>query len=252
MSQRTLGGIAVLILGGLCLAITQLGPGLGSLDDVLNPSTASSSPVAADPDMDGDYFTITGPAKVEHEDAKTGEITYCPLDRLDRATCAYGELTKRTYGRSEKDLPDPAGWGSNGDVDIPALDGVEGSTPYFGWFWNRSHLIADSLGGDPVAENLVTGTRMQNVGSTKIHGQYAGGMAHTELIARDYLQSSASDGCPLYYAATPTYHGDELVPRTVAVDIRSCDGSIDQHVEVSNTAASYAIDYSTGSFEPAP
>lgn len=35
---------------------------------------------------------------------------------------------------------------------------------YVGDFWNRSHLIADSLGGDALRVNAVTGTRTQNVG----------------------------------------------------------------------------------------
>ena len=106
--------------------------------------------------------------------------------------------------------------------------------------WNRSHLLADSLGGDPIAVNLVTGTRTQNVGSTQI-----GGMAHTEELAREYLDTHDGNACPLYYAAMPNYVGAEAVPRTVTVDIQSCDKSIDERVEVANTANGWTIDYST-------
>src|SRR5699024_4479069 len=198
---------------------------------------------------DEDYFTITGPAQRDYEVTKSGAIEYCPLDELDRAVCAYGELTERASRDSDGSLPDPAGWPEHhGEVDIPALENVEGSKPYHGWMMNRSHLIADSLGGQEIRENLVTGTRTQNVGSHQVDGQYAGGMAYTEKIARDYIDSGAASTCPLYYAATPRYTGDELVPRTVTVDIQSCDGEIDQRVEVSNTANGFEIDYHDGSF----
>lgn len=143
--------------------------------------------------------------------ASEGVISYCPLDELDRATCAFGELTPalraEAQARGRQDITvDPAGWPSgpaaNREVTISALDDVSGSESYSGWFWNRSHLIADSLGADAVAENLVTGTRTQNVGSTQSSGQYAGGMAFTELIARDYLDSADASGCALYYPPT--------------------------------------------------
>ena len=47
---------------------------------------------------------------------------------------------------------------------------------------------------------------------------------------------------------TPNYTGDELLPRTVTVDIQSCDQKIDERVVVSNTANGYVIDYTDGSF----
>lgn len=174
--------------------------------DVQTPST--STPVAGP--IAGDYYEITGPAQRTYT-ASEGVISYCPLDELDRATCAFGELTPalraEAQARGRQDITvDPAGWPSgpaaNREVTISALDDVSGSESYSGWFWNRSHLIADSLGADAVAENLVTGTRTQNVGSTQSSGQYAGGMAFTELIARDYLDSADASGCALYYPPT--------------------------------------------------
>ena len=50
------------------------------------------------------------------------------------------------------------------------------------------------------------------------------------------------------YRVTPVYRSDELVCRSVFVDMRSSDGAIDQRVEVYNVARGYAIDYATGSF----
>jgi len=216
----------------------------------VSPAGVDAPPVEIRPD--GDYFEVIGAAELRG-DAQIGEITYCPLDELGRTTCAYGYLTSelRAEARAtdrEDILVDPSGWPSrNDEVTIPALD-LEGSADYRGWFWKRSHLIADSLGGNAVVSNLVTGTRTQNVGSTKTDGQYGGGMAYTELIARDYLDTHDGDACPLYYGATPQYSGDEPIPRTVLVDIQNCDKKIDLRVEVSNTANSWVIDYTTGAY----
>lgn len=216
------------------------------------PSQQASTGPAVMLGAGDDYVTKLGAAKVEHQ-VDAGTIGYCPLDKLSRAACAYGSLTHdlrvkvQKMGRQDITV-DPAGWGINGEVDIPALAGVKGSRAYHGWMFNRSHLLADSLGGDPTKENLITGTRTQNVGSHQAQGQYAGGMAYTELLARDYLAKSTADACPLYYAATPVYTGDELIPRTVTVDIQSCDKSIDERVSVSNTANGFTIDYKTGAY----
>ncbi|MBP2437863.1 DNA/RNA non-specific endonuclease, partial [Microbacterium amylolyticum] len=201
--------------------------------------------------VDGDYYTVDGAAEVLYA-AEPGDVAYCPVDQLDRATCAYGvltsELRQAAADRGREDITvDPAGWpAENGEVTIPARADVDGSTAYSGWLWNRSHLLADSLGGAASRENLVTGTRTQNVGSTRADGVYAGGMAYTEKIARDYLDTGAGDACPLYYAATPQYHGDELIPRAVHVDVRSCDGEIDMRVNVTNAAAGCSLNYVFG------
>lgn len=226
------------------------------LDEELEAPQSSSDPVSLDEDdIAEDYYTVIGDAEREYQPEEPGVIEYCSLDELERATCAYGELTSslrdQAQQRGRLDITvDPVGWDHNAETTIEALPDVEGSSDYNGWFYNRSHLIADSLGGEPEAENLVTGTRTQNVGSTQPDGEYAGGMAYTEVIARDYLDTQDADSCPLYYAATPVYQGQELLPRTVIVDIASCDGEIDQRVEVSNTAYGFEIDYTTAAWSP--
>ena len=249
--NKTLATRALALLGAAVVTFSLSACDSDEIDRLIEgvtEPTSSSAPVAGDAG-DEDYFTVTGPAVRDYE-ATSGNISYCEADDLGRATCAYGELTAdtRTEAQARGRQPinvDPAGWPEdNAKVSIPALDGVEGSREYNGWMWNRSHLLADSIGGEPTEENLVTGTRTQNVGSAK----NSGGMAYTETIARDYLDSSAANDCPLYYAATPNYEGDELIPRTVTVDIQSCDKSIDQRVEVDNTANGFAIDYNTGSY----
>jgi len=104
-------------------------------------------------------------------------------------------------------------------------------------------LIADSLGGAATQHNLITGTRTQNVGSTRTDGQYNGGMAAAERIARDYLDSDHARDCPLYYAATANYHGNEFIPRSVTVDLCACDRTVDLRIDVSNTAFGWDINY---------
>lgn len=255
-----------LFLGATALLLATSLAGCSSLlDELVEYAPAASAPASqrdAGADAvpapaaaaDADYFTVLGGAERLYAPAAAGAVEYCPLDDLGRAVCAYGELTSSlrdaAQQRGRQDITvDPAGWtGDNTEVLIPALPSVEGSRDYRGWFWNRSHLVADSLGGDAQRENLVTGTRTQNVGSAQVSGQYAGGMAYAEVIARDYLDQHNGDTCPLYYAATPVYAGDELVPRSVLVDLQSCDSAVDMRVEVSNTANDFVVDYATGAF----
>ena len=132
------------------------------------------------------------------------------------------EMSREGTDREREDIHEihPAGWGHNREVDIVNPDG----STYHGAIFNRSHLLAKSLGGDDADYNLVTGTRTQNVGH--------------------------NDGT-VYYSATPVYEGDELLPRSVIVDVRSSDGELDLEVEVYNAVAGYDVDYATGRFSAA-
>lgn len=190
-----------------------------------------------------DYYREIGPAVMDRS-VKAGEIQYDGLDKLGRTQRVVGQITYEMYAASkgwreefEKDS-DPSGWGHNEKVSIELPTGKT----YNGYMFNRSHLIADSLGGKAAKENLVTGTRMQNVGANNSKG----GMAYTETLARNYLEEHPD--CVIYYSAEPIYHGDELVPRSVIVNVHSCDGGLDKQVEVFNTAKGYTIDYMTGEF----
>ncbi|MGP9760876.1 DNA/RNA non-specific endonuclease [Corynebacterium sp. AOP12-C2-36] len=247
-SKKTLASITAAIIAAAGIAI---GYNTDAVQGTVDEWLGGGDSVAATVDQGNDYYTVTGTAQRDFSTIP-GSVEYCEPDALSRAMCAYGELTSDTRaaakerGRQSINV-DPVGWGHNDEVDIPALDGVTGSQHYHGWMYNRSHLLADSLGGSPEQVNLVTGTRGQNVGSVG----NSGGMAYTETIARDYLDGNTgadANACPLYYAASPNYTGSELLPRTVTVDIQSCDQSIDQRVTVDNTAAGHTIDYTTGAF----
>lgn len=205
-------------------------------------------------EINNDYYNVLGPAARNYPTGKlTDSVQYCDLDRLERPVCAYAELTSKTLETEQQEERqsidiDPPGWNGNEQIIIPSVPEIEESKNYSGWMFNRSHLIADSLGGDAIEENLITGTRTQNVGSTTQFGQYAGGMAYAEVTARNYLATPESQGCSLYYAVTPNYNGDDLLPHSVDVDLQTCDQSIDQHIVVHNTAQGYEIDYARGGY----
>ena len=207
-------------------------------------SERQASWTAWDPAADPDYYRVIGTAVVDVELAP-GEVRYEGLDELGRtgrvAAMVTPEMARAGSEREREDISDihPSGWGHNAEVEIAMPDG----SLYHGFLFNRSHLLAKSLGGRDAAENLVTGTRTQNVGDNR--GQ-DGGMAYTEGLAREWLRTHP--GGTVYYSATPVYEGDELVPRSVIVDVRSSDATLDLEVEVFNAAAGFEIDYATGEF----
>ena len=190
-----------------------------------------------------DYYRVVGAAVVD-EDVAAGVVSYAPLDSLGRAGRAVARVTSAMVeagvARKRESVEDvlPSGWGHNEKVDIDLPDG----STYHGYLFNRSHLIAKSLGGSEVVENFITGTRTQNVGANDGRG----GMAYPETLVRNWLRDN-SEGS-VWYSATPVYEGDELVPRSVIVDLRSSDGSLDLELEVYNAAQGYRIDYSDGTF----
>ena len=192
------------------------------------------------------YYRVVGPAVIDFS-LEPGEITYSGLDLLGRSgratACVTYPMMEAGIEREREDMQSihPSGWGHNAEVDIELIDG----SFYHGYLYNRSHLIAKSLGGAEIRENLVTGTRMQNVGDSNP----AGGMLFCEQVARDWLVRNP-DGWVLY-SATPVYEGDELLCRSVVVDMRSSDGTLDMQVEVYNAALGFEIDYATGEFSPA-
>ena len=249
---RTQPGIKGLAGLFAALFVTVLFFGLsGAIQGVIDPqpqleqlTERQTTYTAWDEDAYPDYYRVVGTAVVDVE-LEPGEVVYEGLDWLGRTGRVVGNVTldmaREGSDREREDISHihPSGWGHNREVDIE----MPGGNTYHGALFNRSHLLAKSLGGDDADYNLVTGTRTQNVGDNR--GQ-DGGMAYTEGIARDWLYDNP-DGS-VYYSATPVYEGDELVPRSVIVDVRSSDGSIDQEVEVFNAARGFEIDYATGEF----
>jgi DNA-entry nuclease len=205
-----------------------------------SPTNTTTSSLEWDEKTAPNYVATTGTADFEPITLETKEGHYQTYaDDLGRPTLVVAnvnyEMAKKGADRQRDDLPNPLGWPKNAEVDIQMSDGV-----YHGWLFNRSHLLAKSLGGPDTKDNLVTGTRCQNVGSN----DGTGGMGLPETISRDWLRDHQNGS--LYYEVEPNYLGDEKIPRTVSVDVRSSDGTIDSHFVTYNAAKGYAIDYATG------
>lgn len=127
---------------------------------------------------------------------------------------------------------------NNAKVKIP----LENGKVYSGWFYNASHLIADSLGGRAFRENAVTATRTQNVGNN----DKKTGIQYIEMKVLNYINDNPS--VVVYYHAEPVYYGSELLPRIVVVSALSSDGLLDEKVVTYNDAKGFSINYKTGVF----
>ena len=191
-----------------------------------------------------DYVRMVGTSQADTSLAP-GEVRYGGLDSLGRTqavkACVTKQMVDEGSAREREDMSGirPSGWPEdNAEVDISMPDG----STYHGWLFNRSHLLAKSLGGKDEAENLVTGTRTQNVGAN----DGKGGIAACETMVRDWLAQNP-DG-HVWYDVTPQYEGDSLVPLAVTVDMRTSDGSLDARYVTYNAAKGYEIDYSDGSW----
>jgi DNA-entry nuclease len=217
----------------------------GSDAKLLSSWNASTAP---------DYYAVTGKADLPSKLVSPGTVDYQGLDSLGRTGYAHAVITYKMVADSSgwrQEFDDTAdsisGWknpttgkSNNGETSI-VLD--NGKT-YHGYFYNRSHLVADSLGGAATRTNLLTGTRTQNVGDNSSN---PGGMAYAESKIRDYLKDH-QDVTTAYYVQ-PVYNGNEIVPRGTTIDMKTSDGAINEHVVVWNYANGHTIDYSTGSWK---
>lgn len=190
------------------------------------------------------YYTVRGKADTSPS-VKKGRIKTSKLDSLGRTQRVVAKVTYKMVADSagwRESMPAEAdsisGWGKQSLVSVSLSNGKT----YNGYAFNRSHLLADCLGGHAVKENLVTGTRTQNVGNNS--QSEPGGMQYTEAKALNYLRAHHKGW--VYYKATPVYKKGELVCRSVYVDIKSDDGSIDEHVEVYNAMRGCKVNYKTG------
>ena len=253
-----MGGQSSTIAGGASASA----PSSSSTDAQTSPSAKPTSPQSSaapasdaamlsawSNDIAPNYYKVTGKASIPGTTMEPGIIEYQGIDGLGRTGYAHGNLTYDMYEQS-------AGWRAKFDADVSGVSGwyadghsnnhettvaLGNGRSYRGYFYNRSHLIADSLGGASSRKNIITGTRTQNVGDNSAN---PGGMAFTETEVRNLLK--ANHGVTVLYYVNPIYFGNEIVARGTTVDVRSSDGSIDQHVVVWNYANGHAIDYNTG------
>ena len=188
----------------------------------------------------GNYNETVGKAKFTYKIADG--VKYGKLDKFGRPTYATIRVTPKLYAKEKKEKRepikvDPCGWlKKNPKVVIKHKDG----STYKGFMYNRSHMIADSLGGDPIYENLVTGTRPQNVGGRGNDG----GMAYLETKIRDYFNRGSKG--TVDYEVINVYASDkDKLPVYSICNAKSSDKKIDEQVVVYNSAEGYDIDYKT-------
>ena len=192
-----------------------------------------------------DYYAIIGEAQIDLNNfPEKGKITYTGKDEQGRTQAVYGTITLNMIQQSSaEERPDfkrgdnPSGYPKNQEVDVETSTGT-----YHGWFWNRSHLVADRLGGEATSNNAITGTRMQNVGNRS----NSGGIYYIEELTVDFLRANRSQH--VYYSATPIYYKNEMIPRYVIVDVKSDNSTLNQRVITFNNQNGYTINYYDGSF----
>lgn len=198
---------------------------------------------------DHDYYQVIDKASFTDICPDSGFAYTGVVDSVGRigSTCGVitSEIVKSRVG-NDGDFPanaTPLGMKGikNTKVTVEKWDShKKASTAYF---YNQSHLIADSLGGDWTYENNIAGTRQQNVGDG------SGGMRYMEKKVSNFLTQPANKNCDVTYEVTPVYSNpQDIVPRFVTVDAKSCDGKIDEKVAVFNDAQGYTIDYTTGKY----
>lgn len=198
-----------------------------------------------------------------------GTIKYSKLDDLGRSGVVKAVVTldmvnEDTASDSEDKMPNPAGWPKrNAEVTIKDTHTLEfddvAPHDYHGWLFNRSHLLAKSLGGEDTKQNLITATHTQSVGMQDTG--VAGGMAYGETLVRNWLRANPSGH--VYYKVTPNYYEGDLIPFSVTVQIQSqmpdgitsndSDGDGDgddlsEYINVYNTAHGYLINYNNGEY----
>lgn len=206
---------------------------LAACTELKPQTTAQAAPV--------DYYSVDGPSNLDTSTfPKTPQNVYGDDSNTHRpapvkATITYN-VVKKSIGRRQHFSRDPYGWPKrNPKVTFETSTGTDK-----GFFWNRSHLIADSLGGDAIPANSVPGTRTQNVGNRK----HTGGMQYIERKCVDYLKKHRN--VTLYYQVTPNYEGNNTIPTTVTVQALTSDGAIDETVTTYNNLKGFTIDYQTG------
>ena len=165
-------------------------------------------------------------AKHMYQPRDAGQITYCEPDAYNRPTCAYGLLTQANiqtganYQRTDITI-DPTGWPTQNPQ------------------WLKTPLISPALSGDIQKNNLIPATRV-----------YRKNLDEIEQKVKDYVSNPGNAQCPLYYAVTPSYVDDELIPRIVTVDIESCDHVLSERHTLYNVTVFFsteeAINYRTG------
>ena len=190
------------------------------------------------------FYVINGNipefSSVDIDRAKSNTYLYSGLDNYGRAGTVMAVVGPNTLEEaSDKSISNinPTGWRQN------KYDGISGyqSAELF----NRSHLLARSMGGANEDYNLVTGTNYMNQYVDKKNEE--GGMRYFE--EEKILEYVNRTGNRVLYRVTPRFKGDNLVCSGVQLEAYSLDDSgqgVCFNVYCYNVQPGIKINYATG------
>ena len=187
------------------------------------------------PDYSGQpYTTINNNKPAFTMDQKTcieSYISYMPLDSSLRATGAYGCIgpdviasrVDRDKNKQKKVIP--SGWAQNNYL---------GLLPGDGHVYERSHLLAHSLGGDEDEPNFVTGTYYLNTNMGIFEDKVS---SHIEKYK-----------VHVFYRVTPYFTGSNKLVSGIQLEAYSVedDGALSFNVYLYNVQPGVDLDYTTG------
>lgn len=255
-------GLTVLICSG-CQATQHISQHLKTTN---KPTTTAQSnqPTGQSTDQSilSQLITYTnesspGPTKNYYWDNGESKVAVLPKDTISftqddqnrpsvaKAALSYQQFEASKGSRQGTPLK-PVGW-PNHNIKSAITYQLTNRT-YHGYFYNRSHSIADSLLGEASyssANNFTTGSRPQNVGADQ-----NGGMRHSEELVENYWRQNPNSQALVYYQVTPVYNGSEVIPRGSIVDVHSTDNVLNTEVVVINSAEGFTINYQNGSVTP--
>lgn len=194
------------------------------------------------------YYFEAGKARIQDDsDLKNGQLDF-KLDSYGRSSTARGKLTYHMFEQSKgkrQGVPlNPPYWPKNVKTEIHYS--LTGRT-YHGYLYNRSHSIADSLGGEATytsKANFTTGTRPQNIGANQ-----KGGMRYAEEMVENYWKEHVNTNEIVHYQVEPMYKNNEVIPRGSIIDIKSSDNILNKRIVVINDVEGMKINYETGTAE---
>lgn len=188
------------------------------------------------PRYDGtsDVYTVSETPYFSAEDLGSTDVYFAvsDLDDLGRAGVAnavLGPESMQTHDRGSISDIHPSGWWEAKASSVNV---------------NRSHLIGNNLAGDQTdcEENLITGSRQLNAGSTEVPGS----MLEYENQIADYMEDT---GNHVRYRVTPVFEDRDVTSHGVFMEAESIEDSgagIKFAVYVYNIQPGWVCDYDSG------
>lgn len=199
----------------------------------------SDQPIWTDYQVDGQGRPVQATAYITHDSLPTED-----RPSFSSSTRVGGELVDGYYDHENET------WRSltrNENGNVISQNAEMQLIGYRGWLYNKSHLIAWSLGGNMLPENLVLGTRAQNVGNF----ENKGGQASMEVPIREVMDNHPD--VEIFYQVTPVYReSDDIVPVGVyskAYSVNDDGQAIDYATYNFNNQEGIELDYKTGAWK---